>query len=67
MVNAKINPLGQGFSGNLGSGFINVRELSGKLAYEVAHTTSHFTNQIVLGLLEPKKELLTSIFKHKRF
>ncbi len=47
----------------LGSIFIDFRNVSGKLAYEVGHTVSHFSNQAVLGVMIAKKELFQEIFK----
>jgi hypothetical protein len=61
--NKSIISFNNGFNGMLGSIFIDFRNVSGKLAYEVGHTVSHFSNQAVLGVMIAKKELFQEIFK----
>jgi hypothetical protein len=53
-----------GFNGLLGNIFKNFRDVSGKLAYEVAYSLSHFSNQAIIGAIVPKKEIIQDIFKN---
>lgn len=53
-----------GFNGLLGNIFINFRDVTGKLAYEVAYSISHFSNQAIIGAIVPKKEIIQDIFKN---
>jgi hypothetical protein len=53
-----------GFNGLLGNIFKNFRDVSGRLAYEVAYSLSHFSNQAIIGAIVPKKEVIQDIFKN---
>lgn len=59
----RIISFNNGFNGMLGAMFINFRDITGKLAYEVGHSMSHSSNQALLGVIIPKKELFQEILK----
>lgn len=61
--NKTIISFNNGFNGMLGTMFINFRNITGRLAYEVAYSMSHLSNQALLGVIIPKKELFQEILK----
>lgn len=55
--------LHSGFSGDPGAALDSIREIGGKIVFELAKTLSVLTNAAFIGFIEPKQNLIKHFFK----